>query len=84
VDNFLAKFTRIQNSISANSALPGRSNDMNTTFCILIQKEICLKKFFNSDFVIGAGDLEVTSAVIWALDVASIPPKAVQLNLNGN
>lgn len=42
-----------------------------------------LNKIPIGDFVIGAGDLEVTSETIWILDVASIPPKVVQLNLVG-
>ncbi len=42
-----------------------------------------LDKIFIGDFVTGAGDLEVTSSGIWVLDVASIPPKVVQLNHNG-
>lgn len=36
------------------------------------------------DFVIGAGDLEVSTQWIWILDTASIPPKIVRLALDGN
>ncbi len=39
-----------------------------------------LDKIFIGDIVTGAGDLEVTSTAIWVLDVASVPPKVVQLN----
>lgn len=42
-----------------------------------------LDKITIKDFVIGAGDLEVTSKEIWILDMASIPPKIVHLSLNG-
>ncbi len=42
-----------------------------------------LDKIDARDFVIGAGDLEVTSTDIWVLDAASIPPKLVRLSLDG-
>jgi len=42
-----------------------------------------IDKIFIGDFVIGAGDLEVASSTIWVLDVASVPPKVVQLYSNG-
>jgi hypothetical protein len=42
-----------------------------------------LDKIAIGDWVIGAGDLEVTSQEVWVLDVASIPPKVVRLSLSG-
>jgi hypothetical protein len=44
---------------------------------------LLLDKIPIGDFVIGAGDLEVTTEIIWVLDVASIPPKVVQLKQDG-
>ena len=35
------------------------------------------------DSIVGIGDIDVTSKELWALDMASIPPKIVQLSLNG-
>jgi len=44
---------------------------------------ILLDKIAVGDFVVGAGDIEVTSKEIWVLDMASIPPKLVRLSLKG-
>jgi hypothetical protein len=46
-------------------------------------KGVLLNKIAIGDFIIGAGDLEVTFKDIWVLDMASIPPKVVRLSLDG-
>lgn len=42
-----------------------------------------LEKIPTNDYVIGMGDLLVTSNDVWILDIAAYPPKVVQLSLNG-
>ncbi|MFZ6030377.1 MAG: hypothetical protein ACOYYS_21930 [Chloroflexota bacterium] len=44
---------------------------------------VLLDKIAVGDFAVGVGDIEVTSKAIWVLDMASIPPKVVQLSLKG-
>jgi hypothetical protein len=46
-------------------------------------KGILLDKIDIRNYVIGAGDIAVTSEEIWVLDMASSPPKLVHLSLNG-
>ncbi len=46
-------------------------------------KGVLLDKIAIGEAVIGAGDLEVTSRAIWILDIASFPPKVVQLSFDG-
>ena len=46
-------------------------------------KGVLLDKIAIGGYIIGAGDLEVTSKEIWILDIASFPPKVVQFSLNG-
>ncbi len=42
-----------------------------------------LDKIYVGNFAVGVGDIDITSTAIWMLDMASIPPKVVQLSLNG-
>lgn len=49
----------------------------------LDSKGVLLGKYEIGSAVIGIGDLEVTPSEIWILDVASLPPKIVHLNLDG-
>ena len=46
-------------------------------------KGVLLAKIAIGEFVIAAGDIEVTTSEIWVLDVASIPPKVARLSLDG-
>jgi len=43
-------------------------------------KGVLLDKIDVGNFAVGVGDIEVTSNAIWVLDMASIPPKVVQLS----
>lgn len=47
------------------------------------EKGVLLDKIDIEDFVVGAGDIEVTSGEIWVLDKSSQPPKIVRMALDG-